>query len=264
MKAIIKYPGSKWKLAKQIISFFPEHHSYLEPFCGSMAVLFNKGRSNIETVNDRDNDVVNFFSWVRNDPEKLAREIYLTPYARQVYDNAFQERPRDSLKQAVNFCIRLNMGHGYKTNGIKVGWKNDIQGRENSYALNDWNSFPERIIEAAERLKQVQIENMPAEQLIPRYNYSNVLIYADPPYLLDTRNGEQYRCEMSYDDHVQLLELLLNHKGPVVLSGYENDLYDQKLKDWYREEYLAYTQGSSPRKEVLWMNFIPNQQLMLI
>ena len=52
MKAIAKYPGSKWSLANWIISYFPEHHSYLEPFFGSGAVLFNKPRSNIETVND--------------------------------------------------------------------------------------------------------------------------------------------------------------------------------------------------------------------
>ncbi len=61
MKAIVKYPGSKWSLASWIISFFPEHHSYLEPFFGSGAVLFNKPRSHIETVNDLAGNVVNLF-----------------------------------------------------------------------------------------------------------------------------------------------------------------------------------------------------------
>lgn len=51
MRAVTKYPGSKWNLAKWIISHFPPHHSYLEPFFGSGAVLFNKPRSRIETVN---------------------------------------------------------------------------------------------------------------------------------------------------------------------------------------------------------------------
>ena len=64
MKAIVKYPGSKWSLASWIISFFPEHHSYLEPFFGSGAVLFNKPRSHIETVNDLDGYVVNLFEWI--------------------------------------------------------------------------------------------------------------------------------------------------------------------------------------------------------
>ena len=72
MKAILKYPGSKWSIANWIISHFPEHHSYLEPFFGSGAVLFNKPRSNIETVNDLDGNVVNLFEWIKKDPESLA------------------------------------------------------------------------------------------------------------------------------------------------------------------------------------------------
>lgn len=149
MNAIIKYPGSKWSIARWIISFFPEHHSYLEPFAGSLAVLMNKPRSHIETVNDLDGNVVNLFEWIKKDPERLAREIYYTPYAREVYDRAFRETPRNSLEQAVNFYIRLNMGHGFRTNGEKVGWKNDVQGRERAYAATDWCKLPERIMEAA-------------------------------------------------------------------------------------------------------------------
>ncbi len=65
MRAIMKYPGSKWSIAKWIISYFPKHHSYLEPFFGSGAVLMNKPRSNIETVNDLDGNVVNLFEWIK-------------------------------------------------------------------------------------------------------------------------------------------------------------------------------------------------------
>ena len=110
MKSFVKYPGSKWGIAKWIISFFPDHHSYLEPFFGSGAVLFNKPRSHIETVNDLDGNVVNLFTWIRKEPERLAHEIYYTPYARQVYEAAFREEPADSFWQAVNFYIRMNMG----------------------------------------------------------------------------------------------------------------------------------------------------------
>ena len=103
MKAIMKYPGSKWSMAKRIINLFPEHHSYLEPFFGSGAVLFNKPRSNIETVNDLDGNVVNLFEWIKKDPEQLAHEIYYTPYARQTYEDAFSAVPEDGLEKAVNF-----------------------------------------------------------------------------------------------------------------------------------------------------------------
>lgn len=155
MKAVLKYLGSKWRLARRIDSCFPEHHSYLEPFFGSGAVLFNKPRSNIETVNDIDGNVVNLFRWIRDDPERLAHEIYYTPYSRQEYDIAFAAEPEDSLAKAVDFYIRLQMGHGFRTNGEKVGWKNDVQGRERAYAAKDWRELPGRILEAAERLRGV-------------------------------------------------------------------------------------------------------------
>ena len=263
MKAVVKYPGSKWGIAKWIISHFPKHHSYLEAFFGSGAVLFNKPRSNIETVNDLDGNVVNLFEWIKKDPEKLAHEIYFTPYARQVYEDVFTTVPEDSLQKAVNFYIRLNMGHGFRTNGERVGWKNDIQGREKSYAAQDWVNLPGKIIEAAERLRGVQIENRTAVEVMKRFNYPNVLIYLDPPYVLSTRHGKQYRHEMTDLDHEELLDIAKGHKGPVLISGYDSELYKAELKDWYREEITSYSQVSSKKKEILWMNFEPVKQMVL-
>lgn len=257
MKAIAKYPGSKWSLSDWIIGYFPEHHSYLEPFFGSGAVLFNKPRSDIETVNDLDGNVVNLFECIKEDPEKLARRIYLTPYSREVYEKAFIEVPSDKFESALNFYIRLQMGHGFRTTGERVGWKNDVQGREKAYAANDWCNIPEKIMQAAERLRGVQIDNRPAVELIKRFNYKNVLIYCDPPYMLETRHGKQYRCEMNYDGHEELLDTLLQHKGFVAISGYETSLYCKKLSEWNRYETVSYSQTCSKKKEVIWLNFEP-------
>ena len=263
MDAVIKYLGSKWGLADWITGFFLPHHSYLEPFFGSGAVLFNKPRSDIETVNDLDGRVVSLFEWIRKDPERLAHEIYYTPYSRQVYDHALATEPEDSLQKAVNFCIQLNMGHGFRANGEKVGWRNDIHGRERAYAALDWSRIPERIMDAAERLRGVQIESRPAAELIPRFNYPDVLVYADPPYMMETRHGKRYRCEMDTRDHEKLLDILLAHRGPVVLSGYDSRLYNGRLKDWHREERESRTQSGRRRQEVLWMNFEPEQQIRM-
>lgn len=264
MKAILKYPGSKWGKADWITSFFPPHHSYLEPFFGSGAVLFNKERSNIETVNDLDNNVVNLFQWIKRDPEKLAHEIYYTPYARRVYEDAFSMEPKNSLEKAIFFYIRLEMGHGYRTNGERVGWKNDVQGRERAYAAKNWCELPQKILQATERLRGVQIDNRPALELIPRFNYKNVLIYCDPPYMLQTRHGKQYKHEMSDSNHKELLKVLIKHKGYVVLSGYDTDLYNDMLKGWNRYETTSYTQTNTKKQEVIWLNYDPpGQQLSL-
>lgn len=263
MRAAVKYPGSKWGLAKWIISHFPEHHSYLEPFFGSGAVLFNKPRSHIETANDLDGNVVNLFEWIRNDPERLAREIYFTPYSRQIYEDAFAAEPEDGLQKAVNFYIRLNMGHGFRTNGERVGWKNDVQGRERAYAARDWCWLPEKILRVAERLRGVQIECRPAIDVIRRFNSPKVLIYADPPYVLSTRHGRQYRFEMDDGDHEELLDALMAHEGPVLLSGYDSALYDGRLRGWHREEATIHSQAASKKTEVLWMNFEPEEQMRM-
>lgn len=263
MNAVMKYPGSKWGLAKWIIGFFPEHHSYLEPFFGSGAVLFNKARSHIETVNDLDNNVVNLFEWIKRDPERLAHEIRWTPYARKAYENAFTSTSKDSLEKAVNFYICLSMGHGFRTTGEKVGWKVDVQGRERSYASQYWCNLPEKIMQAAERLRGVQIENRPANEVIKKFNFSNVLIYADPPYMIQTRHGKQYRCELSNEDHDKLLDVLLDHKGPVLISGYDSSLYRDRLRRWHREEIISYSQVCSKKREILWMNFEPDKQMSL-
>lgn len=208
MTAIIKYPGSKWSLADWITRFFPPHHSYLEPFFGSGAVLFGKPRSNIETVNDLDGDVVNLFECIREDPERLAEAVYWTPYAREVYDRAWaaQYTETDSFQRAVDFFVRQMMGRGFRLTGEKVGWKNDVQGREAAYAASYWCKTPENIRAAAERLRGVQIERRPAVELIRRFNFQNVLIYCDPPYLLSSRASDrrQYRYEMTDKDHLEL------------------------------------------------------------
>lgn len=115
-------------------------------------------------------------------------------------------------------------------------------------------------MQAAERLRGVQIECKPAVEVIKRFNFQNVLIYADPPYVLSTRHGKQYRYEMDDVEHERLLLALLEHKGLALLSGYDNELYNDLLKGWYRKETTAYSQVCSKKREVLWMNFEPTME----
>lgn len=254
MNALLNYPGAKWGMAQEIVALMPPHRSYLEPFFGSGAVLFNKPPSAIETVNDIDGDIVNFFKVLREQPDDLARLINFTPYARDVFDDAHENRGTEPLDRAYRFAIRSKMGHGFKTYQ-KTGFKIDVAVRQGSYASRHWARMPEQIQHLCGRLKEVQIENKPALDLIRRFNFDNVLVYADPPYLLDTRGGKQYRHEMTEQDHLDLLDVLLQHKGPVILSGYPHEMYDRELKGWSRIERRSYNQNSDPRTEVLWCNF---------
>ena len=227
MRNILKYPGSKWNIASQIVDLIPKHHSYVEPFFGSGAVLFNKAPSAIETVNDLDSDVTNLFQCIQKDSERLARFVITTPFSREEYDSQFEIPDgavcNDSFQRAAGFLIRCWQGHGFRTNGYKVGWKNDVVGRERAYALWNWYRLPGWIIDIAERLRMVQIENRPALEVIKRFNYENVFMYLDPPYLLETRRGKQYNHEMTDAEHEEMLKELLQSKAQIMISGYESE-----------------------------------------
>lgn len=256
MKAFLHYPGSKRRIAPWIISHMPQHHSYLEPFFGGGAVLFEKKPAPIETINDLDGDVVNFFRTIRN-PEsrkQLSEWLTYTPYAREIYDEIFLTQPRDQIEQAGYFTIRSMQSHGFRLTE-KCGWKQDVHGREAAYAVRSWNELPEVLEEMASRLKGVQIECRPALDVIRAYSHPRVLIYADPPYVLSTRNRKQYRHEMTDQDHVELLETLLQSKAKVMLSGYDCDLYNDYLAGWHKEQIPTRAQNSLPRTETLWMNY---------
>lgn len=263
--SILKYPGSKWRIAKQIVELIPPHRSYLEPFFGSGAVLFTKNSSPIETINDIDGDVVNLFRCVREHPAELSRAVKLTPYSREVYEGSCRATDEnDTIEKALNFLIRCWQGYGYRTNQ-KVGWKSDIQGRERAYALLEWCKLPERIIDTVDRLKCVQIENRQALDVIRRFNYENVFMYLDPPYILGSRaeKQKQYKNEMTDQDHEELLKELLSSKAKIMISGYESEMYDDYLQGWEKRTFLSHTQMGKRRQEVVWMNYEIDKQMRL-
>lgn len=259
--APFKYPGAKWQLADWITSFFPQHNVYLEPFFGSGAVFFRKMPVRYETINDLDGRVVNFYRVCRDKPEELARVLALTPYSREEFE-IIQEAcageeiqlTGEPVEDARRFIVRCSQGFGSKMAG-RVGWKN-TKHSEGPSNPRVWSRVPETVLLVAERLKNAQIENRPAVELIEGYNAPDCLIYADPPYLRSTRGSRIYSCEMeSEDEHATLLDVLLKHKGPVILSGYDNDLYNEMLTGWHKEQITTHADGGAARTETLWMNF---------
>ncbi len=247
------------------MELIPPHHSYVEPYFGSGAVLFNKAPSAIETVNDLDGEVVNLFRCIQQDSERLARLVMTTPFSREVYDMQFEtdNSYADRYQRAAGFLVRCWQGHGFRTNGYKVGWRNDVQGRESMYALWNWYRLPDWIIEVAERLRKVQIECRPALEVTGRFNYPNVFMYIDPPYLLDTRRGKQYRHEMSDTDHEELLQAVLQSRAKIMISGYESEMYNEYLQGWQKGYFTSCAEKGKPRQEVVWMNYEHHVQMTL-
>ena len=257
MNPTLKYPGSKWRTADWIISHMPPHKSYLEPFFGSGAVLFNKIPAQYETINDIDGRVVQFFRTCREQPDALAEALALTPWAREEFDAAHDCMPWDSeVERARKFAVRCWMSFGSRLE--KNGWRSTTAASPNPGPCTTkiWHRVPDTVKAVAERLLDVQIDNVPAVDIIRRFNGSECLIYADPPYLRSTRtlNGDQYAHEMTDADHEELLKALLDHKGVVLLSGYKSDMYMDMLHGWRMVTHQERANLGAPRTECLWIN----------
>lgn len=255
MKAILKYPGAKWKVADWILGYIPEHKVYCEPFFGSGAVFFKKKPSYIETINDIDENIVNLFEVCREHPEELAAKMRMTPFSRKEFENCYDLTVADKVERARRTLVRYHQSFG-TTNSSKKSWRN-VQTYGGPRVATVWNYLPDTILECCERLKNAQIECIDAIKLCERYNSPDTLIYCDPPYLQSLRKKNMYHHEMTEEQHIELLQVLLASKSKVIISGYESELYDSMLRDWYRVQKPTTVQMGLHRTETLWMNFEP-------
>jgi len=248
-RAVLKWPGSKWNLVEWLGAHLPPHDCYLETHFGSGALFFSKTPSRRETINDLSGDVVRLFRVLRDRPEDLARAMALTPYAREEWDLCRRDpEAGDEVERVRRFLVRQWQSVGYSSGGWRTTKK------ANAGAASVWNGLPERIADAALRLKEAHIECRPAVDCLRRYADTGVLVYCDPPYPQETRQAGLYPLEMSADDHAELLGALEAHPGPVLLSGYDNALYRARLPHWSRRTCEARALTAEPREEVLWMN----------
>ena len=253
MKAILKYPGGKWRIGEWIVGHFPEHKVYCEPFFGSGAVFFKKNPSYIETINEVDGNIVNLFRVCREQPEALANAMEFTPFSREEFIDCYDMTVGDAVERARRTLVRYHQSFG-TSNSSRNSWKN-TQTAGGPRNATMWNYLPDSIMKCCERLKNAQIENIDGVELIKRYNHPDTLIYCDPPYLQSLRKKKMYAHEFSDERHIELLEALKQSKSKIVLSGYDNELYNEMLPDWRTDEKQTTAQMGLHRTEKIWMNF---------
>jgi DNA adenine methylase len=261
----LRYLGGKWKLAPWIIEHFPAHRLYVEPYGGAASVLLRKARAFSEVYNDLDDEVVNLFSVLRDEglAAKMIQAIELTPYSRTEYEGAF-EISADPVERARRLVVRSYMGHGSNSFNINrvTGFRAALVNGDRALPALDWTSLPAALEQVARRFMGVVIERRPALQVIDRYDVPDCLIYADPPYVHDTRSGKRkgealycaYVHEMTDADHEEMLERLQACTAMVALSGYPNELYDSRLEGWIRIERDTHADGARDRTEALWLS----------
>ncbi|MGC4732756.1 DNA adenine methylase [Providencia hangzhouensis] len=258
---VIRYHGSKFRLAKWVISHFPDHRCYVEPFGGAAGVLMQKEPSYAEVYNDLDSEVVNLFRVLRDKAmnEQLQRACYLTPYSRDEFELA-RVNINDPIERARRMVVRACMGFGSAaSSGGTSGFRSDSK-RKYATASHLWAKYPENLAAVCSRLQGVIIENKPATELIKQHDSADTLFYVDPPYVPSTRvmRNRYYNFELTAEQHHELLQALKSVAGMVAISGYESELYNDELSRWRKvtkESRISACRGTGTRTECLWMNY---------
>jgi len=256
--------GGKYSHLPWLLPLLPRTHHYCEPFAGSAAVLLNRDPSPVETYNDIDGEVANFFRMLRDERERLVEMISLTPFSREEFAVACQDTAGVSnLERARRFFIRARQVRTGLAQTASLGrWANCKQTSRAgmSGVVSRWLGSVEQLPEIAERLIRVQIENRPAREVIELYDHEGTLFYCDPPYVHTTRgDAKAYGFEMTDRDHEALADLLGSVKAKVAVSGYHSPLYDRLYREWHCTEAPIKRCHSvkKDRQEVLWTNYDP-------
>lgn len=257
------YYGGKTRLAAKIAGLLPPHEHYIEPFAGSLAVLFAKRPARMETVNDLDGHLMAFWRALRDQPAELARVCALTPHSRAEYESARAAdlAGLDDLAIARLVWVQITQGRGGTLRA--TGWRYYVDPAGSSKGMPGYlAAYVERMAACAERLHHVSLESLPALDIIRKYgSQPKACLYVDPPYLGESRTdgGGGYRLEMrSHDEHLEMLWELMGCQATVVVSGYPSALYDDALAGWDRMAIETMTgqakSSNRARTEVLWSN----------
>ncbi|PYD69454.1 DNA adenine methylase [Komagataeibacter swingsii] len=272
-RIVFGWYGGKFSHLEWLLPLLPECHHYCEPFAGSGAVLINRAPASVETYNDIDGDVVNFFRVLRDRHEELVRAIALTPFSREEYHQAIHGDTSgiSDVERARRFYIKARQTRTGLAQTASLGrWANckDTSRAGMSGVVSRWLGGVDALDEIAQRLIRVQIENRPAVDIIRLYDSSRTLFYCDPPYLHATRgDAKAYGFEMDETQHRAFAETVNNCKGMVAVSGYDHPLMDELFQTgrWYKtmgpDKTIHSTKGR--RSEVLWTNYDPKPQKRL-
>ena len=260
--------GGKFSHLNFLLPHLPTDAAHFcDVFGGSAAVLINREPAPVETYNDLDSELVNFFATLRHPEhgERLLREIALTPFSREELELACTpECDLDTVERARRFYVRARQTRtGLAQTSSKGRWAQCVLTSRSgmSGAVSRWLGAVEDLPPIADRLMRVQIDNAPALEVIQRYDTPDTLFYLDPPYVHDARGDKHaYYGEMSDFEHVELANLLSQINGRAAISGYRCDLYDSLYAEWHRVDAPIKICHSvrQPRQECLWINYEPH------
>ena len=247
-------------MVQKLYEYFPAHHHFVDMFCGSMVVTMNKPLSNIDTANDINGEVINFFKILRERPEDLLAMLYLTPVSRDEYNSSWDVADCSDLEKARRYYVRIRQSfYGLGAQRENKGWHMTKRNSRShvSEVVSKWLNGIEKLIPVIERLKYIQIENRDFRELAPLIDDKETFFYCDPPYPKESRvSFHDYKHDFSNDDHHDLAAVLHSLTGKVMISGYECKTMNELYKDWTMVRLGEFhTISGKKGKECIWMNY---------
>jgi len=252
----IPYIGGKNRLATKIVKLFPAHTTYVEGFAGGAQVFFRKKPSKVEVLNDKDYEVTNFYRCCQSHYEELVRYLRFTVASRHWFDILNRTEPTvlTDIQRAARFLYLQKNAFG----GLVVK-------QHFHYGVTQPSNFnPERIPIAIEkthkRLARVQIESLPYEQVLEKYDRPTTLFYLDPPYW----DRKLYKFNFKEEDFRAMAERLAGLKGKFILSLDDHPKVREVFAAFQMERieihYTAQRESGARFGELLIMNFQPSEQ----
>lgn len=238
IRSPIPWFWGKYYMRNKILPIFGliPHSRYIEPFGGGASILIAKEPVGVETYNDIDGALYDFFTVIA-DPDtfdEFIRRVSLLPSSRQLYNEYSKEWMNESnkVKRAAMWYTMIRQSFsGHHSWAITVSrTHNGMSG-----STSAWLGAHDLLLPVHNRLQRVQIENKSWESVVLQHDHVDALFYCDPPYLLSSRKSGGYTNEMSHEDHIRLIDVLNGVKAKVALSGYPSHLYSSLVDCGWRE-----------------------------
>jgi len=254
------YMGSKFSILPWLLPLLPYTRSYISVFGGGACELLNRDPSPIETYNDINGKLVNFFRVLQTQPYELMHRLRFTLHSKKEYDEAWYDADDEPLEQARKFFIRtqqsiLSAGGQDRAKGWAAATK---ESRANiGEKTNKWINGVDKLAYVIDRFRRVQIENRDFRFILKSYDTPDTLFYCDSPYKDTFRSSSRYEFDFVDQDHIDLKYYAERVKGKIAISAYKCDFMMELYKDFKIHEGPERKNSLSdkPAQEVLFTNY---------
>lgn len=258
------YFGGKFTYLDELYQYFPvTFDHFIDLFAGSFSVSLNYPGNVVKTANEINEEVTNFFTVLRNQPDDLLRVLKLTPVSIAEFDICW-DRTGNDLERARRFFVRARqsfygLGAQRKNKGIFLA-KNATNAKGGE-AVSKWRNAIPKLLEVASVIAEnFQITNFDYSVCIKKFDASSSFFYCDPPYPESCRKSQKdYRFEFSDLDHIELARMLQKIKGKAMISSYDNDLYNKLFSygNWLKIPLTQKINNIRTEKvqECIWINY---------